>query len=104
MDRALFPLPVTVSRLGVGLPERNNCGGLLTESNRIPGVCVRRRLIAPWKNSGHLLFPRPIAPFVIAPEYRPEAIVRCSPSTSGYSRQGESGSDKFQLVSSRFPG
>src|ERR1700679_3465902 len=50
------------------------------------GWAARRRLIAQSKNSRHLLLPRPIALFVVAPEYRPDAIVRCSPPGSGYSR------------------
>src|ERR1039457_1674848 len=49
------------------------------------GCAVRRRLIAQCRNSSDLLLPRPIESFGIAPEDRPDAIVRCSPPGSGYS-------------------
>ena len=46
---------------------------------------MRRRLIAQCRDSSNLLPPRPIASLVIAPEDRPDVIVRCSPPGSGYS-------------------
>src|ERR1700736_5799358 len=52
------------------------------------GCAVRRRLIAQCRNSSDLLLPRPIESFGIAPEDRPDAIVRCSPPGSGYSPIG----------------
>jgi hypothetical protein len=62
------------------------------------GCAVRRRLIAQCPNSGDLLLPRPIASFVIAFEDRPDAIVRCSPPGSGYSRRHRQRRDLRDLI------